>query len=300
MKPASEAYIIDIPVIVKARTGGDPTKRIVEVEASSEEVDGEGDVVLQKALLDSSEAFIRSGHIDIDHISEIGGRIGIRNPESYIIGRPTEVKDLGSKRTSVICEIMRASDGSHDPVKNKYDAFWDSLQSEPPVKWSASIYGFPTEFDDCAEKACSVEGATRYVIKAINWRSLAFTRNPVNTSLKGFAKIVTAKAMIETMKDFMSPFGLSEGVPTTDFMASSPMPTDLCCGGPCPSTMDALWGNYMRHSRDCPHISQGNSTVTFKDHFMLCHGAPHELADMLSHALLYMILRERSRSARDR
>jgi hypothetical protein len=293
MIPASEAYIIPLEVVVKARTPSAAGERIVEVEASSEAVDAEGDIVLQKALLDSADEFIRAGHIDLEHISEIGHRIGIRDPSSYIVGRPLEVKDLGGKRTGVVSEIMRSKSGAFEPEQNKYDAFWKSLQSEPPVKWSASIYGFPTEIDDCSEKACT-SGATRYVIKSINWRSLAFTRNPVNRSLRGNAKVITAKAMVAAMegaigKDFMSPFGLSQGMAEL-----TQPPLNMNCGaGGCPKSMDALWGNYQRHNKTCEHLKGGNSVVTFKDHFIKCCGADPEMADLLSHALMYMILRNK-------
>ena len=83
-----DGYIVEIPCIVKAKASTDG-KRLVSVEASSEAVDSEGDVILQKALLDSSKSFVATGHIDIDHLSELGDRLGIANPTSYIIGRPT-------------------------------------------------------------------------------------------------------------------------------------------------------------------------------------------------------------------
>ena len=89
----TEACCIDLPMIVKARP--DLGERVIEVEASNQAVDSEGDVVLQAALLGSADAFLRKGHIDIDHISEIGSRYGIRNTGDFVIGKPREVKDLG-------------------------------------------------------------------------------------------------------------------------------------------------------------------------------------------------------------
>src|SRR5579859_3281785 len=282
-----EAYIIPLDVTIKARADDGTRKRIVEVEASAETVDGQGDVVLQKALLDSADSFIKSGHLDIDHYSEIGHRLGLADPNSYIVGRPLEVNDLGGKRTGVVGEIMRSKDGSFDPAGNKYDGFWKTLQSDPPVMWRASIYGYPSEMEDCTEKSCS-NGATRYIVKAIDWRSLAFTRKPVNTSLKGFAKIVTAKSFADAMQnDMMSPFGLSAPPETV----AEPPPYHFV-----PNTMDSLWGSYDRHIRaNCPYCRDGNSVAAFKDHFMFCCGASSETADVLSHCLMYMLLRQRKR-----
>lgn len=273
---SAEAFVMPIGnVVIKAHeTDG---KRIVEVQCSSESVDAEGDVVLQSALLSSAPAFIRSGHLDIDHISEIGSRMGIRDPDSYIVGRPMEVNDLGKKQTSVVGEIMRATDGVFSTEKNRYDAFWKSLQSDPPVQWSASIYGFPTDIDDCTEKSCST-GATRYVIKALDWRSTAFTRNPINQSLKGYAKVVTAKAAIDELRK-----SYSDAV-------SAPISFQTC-----PYNLDHMWGQFKRHGPECPFMKNGNSVLAFRDHFMSCCGASSDAADVLAHALMYLILRHRKR-----
>lgn len=280
MTPASEAYIIPLGnVVVKARKEDSSGKRIVEVQCSSEEVDAEGDVVLQKALLDSAASFVRSGHLDIDHLSEIGSRVGIRDPDSYIVGRPMEVTDLGGKKTGLVGEIMRSSDGVFSTEKNRFDAFWKSLQSDPPVQWSASIYGFPGDVEDCTEKSCST-GATRYVIKSLDWRSTAFTRNPVNQSLRGYAKVVTAKAMIETIQK--------------NGMEAMPSPAMFLS---CPFNLDHLWGQYQRHSKECLFMQNGNSVLAFRNHFMSCCGSSPDMADILAHALMYQILREKKRSS---
>src|SRR5690242_6874067 len=101
-----EALCIDIPVLIKAKTDGD--RRLVEVEASNEAVDSEGDIIKQSALLGGASAFVATGHLDIDHYSEIGERLGIANPTDYIVGVPVEVKDLGKGRTGVLGELHKA------------------------------------------------------------------------------------------------------------------------------------------------------------------------------------------------
>lgn len=290
MIPA-EAFMMDLgPVVIKAKEEGG--KRTVEVQASDQSVDSEGDVVLQNALLASADSFVKSGHLDIDHLSEIGARVGIPDPTSYIVGRPVEVKDLGGKKTGVVGEIMRSKEGIFDTAKNRFDAFWKSLQSDPPVQWSASIYGYPTEVDDCTSKSCP-SGATRYVIKALDWRSLAFTRNPINRSLTGYAKVVTAKAMIDEIKKegLAPPFGLNEmGQP------GMPLQGAMGCGGMLPSCMDHAWGQYIRSRGSCSHMKGGNSVLAFKNHYMQCCGASPEHADILGHALMYAVLRDKKLS----
>lgn len=278
-------FLVEIPVIVKSRTSDDG-RRLVAVEASSEAVDSEGDVILQKALMDSGPTFIKSGNLDIDHLSELGDRLGIPDPMSYIVGRPTEVRDLGKNRTEVEGEIRKASDGKHNPKLNRYDAFWDTLQSDPPVAWRASIFGFPKSgmVDDCRDMACD-GGATRFLVKGIDWRSLAFTRNPVNTDLKGTAHIVTAKS-------FVAHFAKNGA------SASMPAPISLGEFQTMPYNLDGMVGQHKRHiSKDCPFTGGLDSTLGFKQHFMGCCGAGPDQADIAAHALMHHLLLERKRTA---
>ena len=259
------AIVVSLPTVVKARNDGSG-RRIVEVEASCEAVDSEGDVILQDALLNSAQSFIATGALDIDHLSELGPRLGIPDPASYIVGRPLEVKSLPGKRTSVVGEIRRSLDGSHNPQRHRYDDLWDSLQSDPPVPWFASVYGFPLPgaVEDCTTGTCA-HGARRYLIKAMDWRSLAFTRNPVNTSLRGQAKIVTAKSMIARMAKAMSIID-SQSEPAV------------------PSSMSDLWT--LRACQKCG-VHGAPSLPGYRAHFIACAGFPPGLADIFAHATMH-------------
>lgn len=219
LRDLDDAVVMLLPALVKARHDSSG-RRIVEVEASTEEVDADGDVVLQSALLASADSFVRNGHLDIDHYSEFGHRIGIPDPLSWIVGRPLEVKALAGRRTSVVGEISRSLDGVDDPRRNRFDELWASLRRDPPVRWFSSIFGYPDDFADCsAGGACDGTGATRYVIRSIDWRSLAFTRTPKNTALTGAARIVTAKAFVAMAKAGMT------GVPHS--LPIGPMPSPM-------------------------------------------------------------------------
>jgi hypothetical protein len=288
MSAQSEAIIVSLPAIVKAYTKSETGQRIIEVEASNEFVDGQGDVIMQAALMGSAKSFVETGHIDIDHLSEIGDRLTppIPNPSAYIIGRPLEVIDGGEGRTIVRCEIMRGADGSEDPVGRKYDEFWQSLQSTPPVAWRASIYGFPLSgmVETIKHGKDKTTGALRYIVKGIDWRSLAMTRNPVNTAIVGTARIVSAKSYIASV------IAKSAGEPATL------SPPDWFSP---PRSLDELWGQYERHiARDCPHCGLGDgigSVSAFKDHFQCCTFATRDESEILSHALMYLLAKERAR-----
>ncbi len=198
MDSLDKAIVAEIPVLIKALPVGADGRRLVEVEASCEDVDYDGDVILQSALLASAEHFKSIGTLDIDHLSEIGDRLNppIPDPASYIVGRPLEVKALPGNRTSVIGEIRKSRDGTVNPAVNRYDELWLSFQSEPAVRWYSSVFGYLRNFDDCRTGVCGKSGAKRFLVKEFEWKSLAFTRSPKNTGLKGEARILTAKSFI--------------------------------------------------------------------------------------------------------
>lgn len=325
--PIMKAISIEFPVLIKA-TNQDG-RRIVELEASNEHRDQEGDIIAQRALMKSKDYFLREGHLDIEHYSEIGSRLNppIPNPSSYIVGRPIEVVDLGNGRTGVVGEIAKSRDGSFQPERFQYDMLWESLNRDPPVKWLASIYGYPIadEVIDCSSTTCN-NGATRYYVSGIEWHSLAFCQRPMNNHIVGAARVISQKSFVKALSkangfwpDGSDIFGDDSAEPLLASMvgglpgsvggsaiqandsltqndgvvheAASPM-------GNCPASVDEIWGEYQRHIlRDCPayDMSIGNTLGFFRDHYMQCRGLPFDKADILAHALMYLIQRERAR-----
>ena len=262
-----KAMVARMPAIIKARPSDASGRRIVEVQASCEAVDFDGDVILQEALLNSAASFIATGHLDIDHLSEFGQRLGIPDPSSYIVGRPLEVRAGPNNSTFVVGEISRSIDGAFDVQRNKYDELWASLQRNPPVTWFSSVYGWPTDMDDCESGQCSHSGATRYLIKAMDWRSLAFTRSPKNTALNSPTRILTAKSFLAELAKSMPPsMALPNSMP--DAVAAS-----MCksCG-----------------------VHAVPSLLGYRQHFAKCMGYPPEAADLLGHALMYKCAMDRS------
>ena len=264
-----QPIVLDLNVIIKASSGANG-ERLVSVEASNEEVDKEGDRILQKALMDSSAYFLKSGHFDIDHISEIGLRLGVSNPDQYIIGYPTTVKDLGEKRTGVEGQIFKNKDGTFDPHKYVYDSFWASLQTEPPTKWRSSIYGTAEDIDDSGTEA------PRHVVKAIKWKSLAFTKRPVNDSIKGEAKIITAKAFVDAVK--------TEGLYSPALVSSAP-------GNSRQRLLDKYYG-HIKHS--CPMTDNGENLnfATIRECFEFCDGMSYADAEINTAALFHFLSRK--------
>ena len=256
-----KAIVMRVPMIAKARPMTADGRRVVEVAASSETVDYDGDLVIQKALIDAAPGFLASGHLDLDHKSEFGERMGISDPASYIVGRPLDVNVLPGGHTSVVGEISKSRDGVVDPARNRYDELWLSLQAVPEVKWYSSIYGYPTALDDCSDGRCSIPGVTRFVIKALDWRSLAFTRTPKNEGLVGAARIITAKAyMVELAKAMQVPSVEPE------------------------MTMDGVW-----KSADCGGcgVQTAPSLMGYRQHFAKCCCMSPAQADLAAHAVMH-------------
>lgn len=280
----SEACCIDLPMIVKARA--DIGERVIEVEASNEAVDSEGDVVLQAALLGASKSFVSKGHIDIDHISEIGGRYGVRDVQSWVIGKPLEVKDLGGGRTAVVAQLNDVS---------KANDVWGEI-SGGSNEWRASIYGFPT-FDGLVDasitKCDDAPDAKRYVIKSIDWRSLALTKRPVNDAIAGSARIYTAKAFA---KAFLDPALMSE-------IARAEIAKGEALTRPCaflwpPRNRIELLGQFTHHIANgkCEFAGPGNpdlgnSVAGFRDHFAICCCQDSDQADFQALALMQLLKR---------
>ena len=264
MDQFDKAIVVSLPVLVKARPVGADGRRIVEVEASCEDVDYDGDVILQSALLGSAEMFVAQGTLDIDHISEIGHRLQppIPDPSSYIVGRPIEVKALPGNRTSVVGEIRKSLDGTIDPVRNRFDEFWLSFQSEPPLKWYSSVYGFLKGWDDCRTGICGPNGPTRFLVREFAWKSLAFTRQPKNLGLKGAARIVAAKAFLSEL--------------SKDMIGSSPFAA--------PSSLNGLVG---MGKCDACGVHETPSLLGYRRHFGKCMGLSPGMADIYAHALMH-------------
>lgn len=282
----AEALCIELPTLIKARP--DLGERVVEVEASNEVVDSEGDVILQAALLGSAKAFVAKGHIDIDHISEIGARYGIRDVDSWRIGRPLDVKDAGGGRTSVVLELNES--------RKAADILGDLKAGSG--EWRSSIYGFPTSdglVDASFAKCAEAPTATRYVVKSIDWRSLALTKRPVNDNIVGAARLLSAKAFAKARLD---PALMSE-IARTEMGKAEPITSVGNWLYP-PRNRLELLGQYTHHIANgkCqysgPNSELGSSVAGFRDHFALCCCQDTDSADFQALALMQLLKRERS------
>lgn len=311
MQIASQDQIIEIPMIVKAGPVLADGTRKISFECSNEISDSEGDVILQKALMDSADSFVRMGVIDLDHLSEVGQRYGL-NPAEYVIGRPTRVFDLGGNRTGVEAVLVKGNPHA--------DKIWEELTAEPPVVYKSSIFGYPKPgnegiLDVRDNPHENTHGASRYVVRAITWKSLALTKSPVNTAIAHPVKIIKSlPSFMKANAEYLAKtYGFSEmsdislgptiqnggtgnsGINPMGFPSGGTPSQNVAPNGflhP-PRNRVEMLGHYTHHisKGHCPHnsIAKANSVYSFREHFKTCCGLPHDEADIVALALMYLL-----------
>jgi hypothetical protein len=154
----------------------DGGQRTLFFEASNEDLDHQNEIILQRALADSADYYLRHGNVDLSHWSLLGPRAGIANPLAYEIGRPLEVHVDGT-RTFVKAVLYR---GDSAQARNA-NLVWDSLTRQfPPATYFPSVGG------SVLEKSVKLDPATGgkvAVVTKVRWSNVALDRCPVNKTV---------------------------------------------------------------------------------------------------------------------
>jgi hypothetical protein len=140
-----------------------------EAEASNENIDLHKQIVLQRALLDSKDVFLKQGAISFNHLHIRKGSNGqtISDP-SMIIGEPIEVRTEG-KKTIVKGKLYHTSKMAQEIIK--------ALKSGSP-RIKASIGSPRTGVKIEHDIKTGIETVTRFT-----WNDLALTLFPVNPTV---------------------------------------------------------------------------------------------------------------------
>ncbi|GHU10611.1 hypothetical protein FACS1894151_10120 [Spirochaetia bacterium] len=140
---------------------------IFEVEASNENLDLQGQVVLQRALMGSKKHFLEDGVISYDHLHKRRGANGqVISDPSMVIGEPIEVKTDG-KRTIVVGKLYKGNEIARDLIQKLKDG---------STRVKASVGGiFPKVVKDAKT---GIEKIT-----SVLWNDLALTFSPVNATV---------------------------------------------------------------------------------------------------------------------
>ncbi|MFZ4538504.1 hypothetical protein [Propionivibrio sp.] len=163
--------------MMKAIPATEGMDRIIYVEASSEQKDIEGEIVLSKALKDSADYFLKFGIIDMDHKSmpAVAQKMGLI-AEEWAIGQPLEVRFSGDKT------VVRAKLYSGDtPLAEKANNVWDGLTKlNPPARYYASVGGSVLGREIRLDP---LTGDRIPVVTKTRWNNLALSATPVNQHL---------------------------------------------------------------------------------------------------------------------
>lgn len=170
---------ISFNLLMKATPAQEGGARIIYVEASKESQDQQGEVVLQKALKESVDVFKKFGVLDIDHKSmpSVAAKMGIQNPNEWIIGQPLDV--MFRDDTTIVKAQLRQGD---TPLAQRANEVWEGLTKlNPPDRYYASVggavMGTTLKFDPETKQKIPV-------ITKTHWNNLALSLNPVNPHLK--------------------------------------------------------------------------------------------------------------------
>ena len=167
---------ISVGGLLKATPAEESGCRILYFEASNEDLDHQNEVVLQKALSDSAEYYLRHGNIDISHYSILGPKAGIPDFMTYEIGKPVAVR-VDGKSTFVKSELYQGE----SPMAKNANMVWGSLTKQnPPSRWYPSVGGA------VLSKSIRINpetGAKIGVVDRVRWNNTALDRCPVNKTI---------------------------------------------------------------------------------------------------------------------
>lgn len=167
---------ISVGGLLKASPMEEGGKRVLFFEASNEDVDHQNEIVLQKALQDSADYYLRHGNIDLSHYSLLGPKSGIPNFMEFEIGKPIAVQ-VDGKRTFVKAELYQGD----SPMARNAEMVWDSITKQnPPSRWYPSVGG------SVLAKSVKLDPDTNNkvaVIEKVRWNNIALDRCPVNKSV---------------------------------------------------------------------------------------------------------------------
>ena len=167
---------ISVGGLLKASPMEEAGKRLLFIEASNEDVDHQNEIVLQKALQDSADYYLRHGNIDLSHYSLLGPKSGIANFMEFEIGKPISVS-VDGQRTFVKAELYRGD----SPMARNAEMVWDSITKQsPPSRWYPSVGG------SVLAKSIRIDPDTSEkvaVIEKVRWNNIALDRCPVNRTV---------------------------------------------------------------------------------------------------------------------
>jgi len=170
---------------------------LFDVEASNENLDLEGQRILQRALLASKDYFLTNGVISKDHLHKKVEKGRYVNDEEFVIGEPISVYTVG-KSTRVKGKLYR---------KNKHAKKFIELLESGSSLVKASVAGILPKIVQ------NVKDKTENVVSFL-WNDVALTIAPVNYTVQGATGIL-AKSL--SSYDFVKALQAGYGTDASQF-----------------------------------------------------------------------------------
>jgi hypothetical protein len=207
LQAADSDFISLSGIFCKAIPTEEAGQRVLYLEASNETKDHQNEKILQSALADSKDFFLRHGNIDISHFTMIGLKHNIPNYLEYEIGKPREV-GFQTGKTFVKAELYQGANGGSSAQARNADMVWDSLtKQQPPMSWFPSVGG------GILDRGPGIDPQTKsrvMLVKKVRWCNIGLDRTPVNmtvpevslapvgTFMKGMAALGTFSKTLTT------------------------------------------------------------------------------------------------------
>lgn len=159
---------------------------IIEAEASNENLDFDGQVVLQRALSGSKDYFLANGVISYDHRHlRADPEDPNWSPEKYIIGEPMGVTTRGGS-TFVKAKLYKSNEVAREIVKKLQDG---------STRMKTSVGGKRPEVVSSWDQ--KLGRAVEKVVRVL-WDELAITFKPVNQTLEPVA--LSSAAFVKSLE----------------------------------------------------------------------------------------------------
>jgi hypothetical protein len=180
LQAAGSDFISLSGIFCKAMPAEEAGARMLYLEASNETKDHQNERILQSALADSKDFYLRHGNIDISHFTMIGLKHNIPNHMEYEIGKPREV-GFHTGKTFVKAELYQGANGGTSAQARNADMVWDSLTKQrPPMSWFPSVGG------GILDRGPAIDPETKtkvMVVKKVRWVNIGLDRTPVNMTV---------------------------------------------------------------------------------------------------------------------
>lgn len=140
---------------------------LIEVEASNQNLDLQGQVVLQQALVETKDHFLSNGVISLDHLHKVKKPDGsVETDLSKVIGEPIGVRTEGTA-TIVTGKLYHTNESAKEIIK---------LLKAKSTRVKASVGGIFPQVEKDAKRG--IEKITHVL-----WNDLALTVSPVNNTV---------------------------------------------------------------------------------------------------------------------